>query len=297
MDTMVSEEKSSILLTFDVEDWFQVENFKAHIEFSTWNSFEPRVEKSTNVILDLLDSFPFKPKATFFTLGWIAKKFPHLVKEIRKRGHEIASHGVDHHLCTRLSVKELLRDLTDSRHLLEDLTGENVKGYRAPSFAIDDEILKIIHKAGYLYDSSYNSFSAHGRYGTIDLSGALKLKYGYQIKDNFFELPLSNLTLFNKVIPFGGGGYFRLMPFPVFRAGVKQILKQNKSFVFYSHPWEFDPDQPRVNQASPWFKFRHYVNLNKTGKKLKTLISTFAESQFLTCSDYLKNQCVNIKKA
>ena len=282
--------KPSIILTFDVEDWFQVENFKQHIEFSTWNGFELRVEKSTRLILDLLDSFPFKPKATFFILGWIAKKLPGLVREIQKQGHEVASHGANHHLCTSLGEKELLQDLMDSRKQLEDITGHKISGYRAPSFAINDSILKLIEKAGYTYDSSYNSFSAHGRYGTIDLSKASGKAGLYQLSKKFYELPLSNLTLGRKIIPFGGGGYFRLYPFTVFKWGMKSILRKENCFTFYAHPWEFDPNQPRVSQASPAFKFRHYINLDKTESKLKKLIQTFDNTSFITCNDYVISQ-------
>ncbi|MFA5905878.1 MAG: polysaccharide deacetylase family protein, partial [Desulfobacula sp.] len=160
---MESEEKKYILLTFDVEDWFQVENFKEYISFSTWNSFELRVEKNTHKILDFLDSFSFKPKATFFILGWIAEKLPKLVQEIHKRGHEVASHGNDHHLCANLTETDLLMDLKSSKECLETIIGSRVYGFRAPSFALDDRVLRTIAKAGYLYDSSYNSFSAHGR--------------------------------------------------------------------------------------------------------------------------------------
>jgi polysaccharide deacetylase family protein (PEP-CTERM system associated) len=283
------EEKRSILLTFDVEDWFQVENFKQYIKFSTWNSFELRVEKSTLKILDLLDSFSFQPKATFFILGWIAKKLPKLVREIHERGHEVASHGVDHHLCQNLGP-DLAKDLTSSKRLLEEIIGSKIHGYRAPSFALNDKVLKSIQDAGYTYDSSFNSFSGHGRYGTIDLTRAKKNEAVYKISDTFFELPISNLKLKNKVIPLGGGGYFRLLPFPFFKAGMKSVLKKDSAFIFYAHPWEFDPYQPRVEQASKGFKFRHYINLHKTENKLKSLLEYFCDSEFVTCIDYIKNK-------
>ncbi|MCK5098213.1 MAG: DUF3473 domain-containing protein [Desulfobacteraceae bacterium] len=276
-----------ILLTFDVEDWFQVENFKKYIDFSTWDSFELRVETNTIKILDLLDSFPFKPKATFFILGWIAKKLPNLVLEIHKRGHEVASHGYNHHLCPDISQQKLIDDLKSSKHLLEDIINTKVKGYRAPSFAINDTILKIIQQAGYTYDSSFNSFSGHGRYGTIDLSSASKKDAAYKINDHFFELPVSNIKIKKKVFPLGGGGYFRLIPFIFFKQGMKSVLKKDKAFVFYAHPWEFDPSQPRVKKASTGFKFRHYINLHKTEAKLKALINSFSEYRFVTCSEYI----------
>ncbi len=289
MNTTVSAEKYSILLTFDVEDWFQVENFKSNIRFSTWNSLELRVERNTIKILDLLDSFSFKPRATFFVLGWVAEKCPQLIMEISNRGHEVASHGYGHDLCTQIEKHLLIRDLRDSKAMLEDITGKQVTGYRAPSFSISDEVLDLIREAGYLYDSSYNSFSSHGRYGSLDLSCASKKPGMYQLKSDFFELPVSNLNLFNHILPLGGGGYFRLIPFSVFKHGIDTVLKKEKVFVFYAHPWEFDPDQPRVESAAPFLKFRHYVNLNRTEKKMKCLINRFSPHKFQTAISHINS--------
>lgn len=277
----------SILLTFDVEDWFQVENFKAYIPFSSWSSFNLRVENSTHEILNLLDSFPFSPKATFFVMGWIARKLPQLIFEIQARGHEVASHGFNHHLSTMISARSLAADLAESRKLLEDMTGRAVTGYRAPSFAVNNDILKIIKDAGYLYDSSYNSFGLHGRYGRIDLSEQVLESQLYRITDNFYEIPVSNLSKGERVFPLGGGGYFRLIPFPMFRKAMKMVLHDQDAFIFYSHPWEFDPLQPRVRQASAGFKFRHYTNLSRTRKKLAALLESFSGVRFVTCSDYI----------
>lgn len=277
----------SILLTFDVEDWFQVENFKGYIPFSSWPSFDLRVETNTHRILDLLDSFAFKPKATFFILGWIAQRVPGLVRQIHDRGHEVASHGISHHLCTLQSLEELSEDLSASKKLLEDLTGEGVDGYRAPSFAVNNKILKLIQQAGYRYDSSYNSFAMHGRYGSIDLSESEKKGAAFKLSSDFFELPVSNLSIGKRVIPLGGGGYFRLLPFPMFKQGMKSVIIHDDAFIFYSHPWEFDPDQPRVEQASKGFKFRHYINLKRTHKKFQALIDNFSWCEFSTCKKYI----------
>jgi len=279
--------KKSILLTFDVEDWFQVENFKDYIEFSTWNSFELRVEKNTIKILDLLESFSFKPKATFFVLGWIAEKMPALVRQIHERGHEVASHGFNHHLCQNLTSQDLIKDLKSSKAVLENIVDDKIHGFRAPSFAINDEILNSIEQAGYFYDSSFNSFSGHGRYGIIDLSRAEKKNACYKLNNNFFELPVSNFKMKNKILPLGGGGYFRLFPFYFFKLGMKSVLKHDSAFIFYAHPWEFDPSQPRVEQASQGFKFRHYINLHKTEHKLKALIQSFCDHHFVTCMEYI----------
>ena len=288
LNTMESDAKPSILLTFDVEDWFQVENFKEYISFSSWDSHKLRVEQNTHKILNLLDSFAFKPKATFFVLGWIAKRLPNLVKEINHRGHEVANHGNLHNLCTKQSSKEVFNDLKEGKEILEEITGKKIYGYRAPSFAINNEVLKIIENTGHVYDSSFNSFAMHGRYGTIDLVNKNKRGIACTISDNFYELPISNLNIKQKVFPLGGGGYFRLIPFPIFKLGMNSVLHKKRAFLFYSHPWEFDPDQPRVDQASKGFKFRHYINLDKTENKLESLIKSFKSLQFTTCIDYIR---------
>ena len=371
------------LLTIDVEDWFQVENFKQYIPFSSWESYKLRVEKNTHRLLDLLDSVSFQPsavgsqpsdnlnqteshssqfnidngqqstdqrqkktsyqpaaksyelgcqgnpKATFFVLGWLAERLPNLVREIHSRGHEVASHGYYHNLCNKQSNEDLKTDLCDSKTLLEDIIGNQVYGYRAPSFAINNDILKIIEECGYLYDSSYNSFAMHGRYGQISVSQNGQKGIAIQISKTFtplngfsqyltgaeprtqnpeprtfYELPISNLhfrTPFSYmlsaisseqnrggfVLPWGGGGYFRLIPFPIFRLGVQSILKKENAYLFYFHPWEIDPDQPRVYEASRSYKFRHYVNLRKSHSKLLKLIENFVHCNFITCRQYL----------
>jgi len=353
-----------ILLTIDVEDWFQVENFKPWIPFSTWDERELRVEKNTHNLLNLFDSIKTAgkleargqkdnrlvinearmpggsedsepsnlqasqlqasgnkppslpaskppsffasqpqatdyelsatsyeksyPKVTFFILGWIAEKLPHLVREIHARGHEVASHGCNHELPDQLSADELKQDLTDSKKLLEDLIGAEVVGYRAPSFAVTDGVLKTIEDSGYLYDSSYNSFGMHGRYGKISLNGAGRNGIARKTSENFFELPISNLKFVGQTLPWGGGGYFRLMPVKVFNWGIKSILTKNDAYVFYAHPWEIDPNQLRVNDASLGYKFRHYTNLYKTETRLRNLIESFRHCRFVTCSQYLE---------
>jgi len=295
----------NILITIDVEDWFQVENFKQYIPFSSWDSYELRVEKNTHKIFDLLNSNPgnptnpsnpTNPKATFFILGWIAERLPHLVREIHTRGHEVASHGYCHNLCNQQSKEDIKKDLSDSKKMLEDIISAPIYGYRAPSFSIDKDILKIIQDCGYLYDSSYNSFSMHGRYGRLNLSQNKRKGIAFQIADprpltpdpRFYELPISNIKLWNHIFPFGGGAYFRLIPYFLFRMGVKSILNSEKTYLLYLHPWEIDPEQPRVNSASTFFKFRHYVNLNKTASKLASFIETFKECSFITCHLYLE---------
>ena len=292
----------SILLTFDVEDWFQVENFKKHIPFSSWPDRELRVESNTRRLLDVLDGMSHNslkgtqsetaPKATFFVLGWVAKRMPKLVRDIHACGHEIASHGFNHNLCCDCTPAQLCEDLSESRKLLEDITGGSVYGYRAPGFSISEDVLKMVEECGYSYDSSYNSFSGNSRYGKLDLvrNGA---GIASRISSSFFELPVSNMHLGNTVIPIGGGGYFRLVPAPFFRRAVRRVLDRDNAYLFYLHPWEIDPDQPRVEQASLFFKFRHYVNLNKTLPRFAGLLKSLAGCRFMGCHDYIEQVCKN----
>jgi peptidoglycan-N-acetylglucosamine deacetylase len=346
----------SFLLTIDVEDWFQVENFRHWIPFSTWDSRELRVEANVNRLLDLFDSFklpkfqaedgrapcsvhpepsplkdnPVNPagkfsgsaprsnptnstnpksptnrslRATFFVLGWIAKRLPHLVRKIATRGHEVASHGFNHQMCNRLSEEELINDLTDSKRLLEDITGTEVAGFRAPNFSVDDCVLSVLQEVGYGYDSSYNNFTLHGRYGKISSNGN-RAGIVHRIADNFFELPISNLPFFSFPtlgtctvrhfpLPWGGGAYFRLMPLSLFTTGVRSILKKKGAYAFYMHPWEIDLKQPRFQQASLSSKLKHYTNLSTMHAKLRRLIGEFAYCRFLTCKDYIESQIGN----
>jgi polysaccharide deacetylase family protein (PEP-CTERM system associated) len=240
--------------------------------------------------------------ATFFILGWIAEKLPGLVREIAARGHEIASHGNNHELCSRLDPEQFRIDLTESKKKLEDMIDREVAGYRAPSFSIDNESLLQIMEAGFLYDSSWNSFNLHNRYGQAALSCIGNSCIPLQLAERFYELPISNLKIptaprflqsLSKtdhalVLPLGGGGYFRLIPHRMFRMGVKKILKETKAYIFYIHPWEIDPSQPRVASARWFYRFRHYTNIDKTYDRLSRLILFFRNCQFLTCSDFIR---------
>ena len=275
----------TILITIDVEDWFQVENLRPWFPPSTWDTQQSRVERNTRNLLDLLDAAD-QVKATFFVLGWIAQRHPGLVKEIAARGHEVASHGYNHMLCSQMNQDDLLEDLRTSKQLLQDLTGTEIQGFRAPSFSIDNHALELVHQAGYRYDSSYNSFDMHGRYGTISTNGHRKDRL-FEPKPGFFELPVSNLNLAGQTIPWGGGGYFRLTPPPIFKAGVRHILNKTNTYIFYMHPWEIDPEQPRSRNTKGTAIWRHYLNLGKTRDRLQDLIQTFKHHQFKTCGQYI----------
>ncbi len=299
-----------LLITVDVEDWFQVENFRKCIPFSSWSSCQLRVEQNTHTLLDLFDSAsekaeqiaalgnsPASPgptdrmtlKATFFVLGWIARRIPNLVREIESRGHEVASHGENHILHRDCSHRELMGELSDSKKLLEDIIGREVHGYRAPSFSVDDEMLKMIEDCGYRYDSSFNSFGGNARYGKIDLSNKERLGIAYKVSETFHELPISNIPIGRGWLPVGGGGYFRVIPTTWMRWFIKRILQKELAYLFYIHPWEIDFDQPQVQGCSMLSQYRHYVNLHKTLPKLAAVIDDFRDCRFTSCRQYLKN--------
>jgi polysaccharide deacetylase family protein (PEP-CTERM system associated) len=277
----------TFLLTIDVEDYFQVENLRPVFPLSTWNEQKFRVETNTYRLLDLFDSFQIQIKATFFILGWLAQRLPNMVREIQKRGHEIASHGFSHLLCDQMADNDFIKDLETSKKLLEDITGIQVDGYRAPSFSISDQALTLIARSGYKYDSSYNSFEKHGRYGRISLKGHPKKEIAINWNSTIYELPISNMDLLGQVFPWGGGGYFRLLPFTFFRHGIRRILGTTDAYLFYMHPWEIDPGQPRIRQAKGLSAWRHYLNLDKTYRRIVKMISDFRHCDFLTCSQYL----------
>lgn len=287
-----------ILLTFDVEDWFQVENLRGCFPHSTWDACELRVEASTHRILDLLDQTGggraangggSAVRGTFFVLGWVAERVPGLVQEIAARGHEVASHGHRHRLCRLQEPAELARDLERSKKLLEDLTGKPVSGYRAPGFSISPAILEQIAATGYWYDSSFNSFALNPRYGSLHLDDGHRRGIAYRVTEHLHELPVSNLRIDGRSVPWAGGGYFRLLPPAIFLAGVRKILARDGGYLFYLHPWEFDPDQPRAHPTRRRHRFRHYLNLGKTAERFHGFLESFKERRFVTCSDYLRS--------
>jgi peptidoglycan/xylan/chitin deacetylase (PgdA/CDA1 family) len=193
--------------------------------------------------------------------------------------------------------------LGDSKRLLENITGAEVSGFRAPNFSVDNRVLSILQESGYGYDSSYNNFTPHGRYGKISFNGN-RAGIVHRIADNFFELPISNFPFFSFPtlgtrtvrhfsLPWGGGAYFRLMPLSLFTTGVRSILKKEGAYAFYMHPWEIDLKQPRIQQASLSSKLKHYTNLSTMHAKLRRLIGEFAYCRFSTCKDYIESQIGN----
>jgi polysaccharide deacetylase family protein (PEP-CTERM system associated) len=276
----------TILFTVDLEDWFQVENLRPVFPTDKWDSCESRIERNTYPLLDLFDKYEIS--VTFFILGFVAERFPYLIEEIQSRGHEIASHGYGHRLCTDLSSRDLSDDLTRSKQLLENITGQKVVGYRAPSFSITGELIDVLANSNYLYDSSYNNFDFNGRYGK--LNGQFQSKTGHCLVANngVVEVPLSNLNLCGKNLSWSGGGFFRFYPTPLFEAGVSRILESTGTYVFYCHPWEIDPLQPRIkNTIGRVNRFRHYCNLAKTLDRIDHFLHRFRNCEFLSCREHV----------
>lgn len=292
-------------ISVDVEDWFQVENLKGAIPRERWDEYPLRVEDNTHRILDIVDETG--TKGTFFCLGWVAERRPNLIAEIARRGHEVASHGYGHQLLYEIGPQRFLEDIRRARAILEDAAGAAVVGYRAPSFSITDWALEILAEEGYRYDSSYFPSAGHDRYaklppgffGAGDAGGSgyrpesstgrvspanTVPPYKVSLAGGITELSIPVLELFGRTIPWGGGGYFRLYPPSLFRVGFAAAAKQHGGAVFYLHPWELDPDQPRVRGIRRSYAFRHYVHLGKSAKRLKKLCETF---QFGSCRSTL----------
>jgi len=260
-------------LTIDVEDYFQVSAFAGHIPRSSWDDLPCRVEHNIDRILMLLDKHEIK--ATFFTLGWIAERYPSMVKRIVENGHELASHGYAHHRVTELSREQFYDDIARSKSLLEDISGRSVQGYRAPSFSINGSnlwALDCLEEAGYRYSSSIYPV-AHDHYGMPD---APRFAFNPGTSRGILELPVTTVHLFGRNFPAGGGGYFRLWPYAVSRWFLQRVNSVDRQpAIFYFHPWEIDPDQPRQVGISFKTRFRHYLNLNRMEKRLDALIQHF----------------------
>lgn len=258
-------------LTIDVEDYFQVSAFAAHIQRSDWDTRECRVERNVDRILEMLAEQ--KVHATFFTLGWIAERYPALVRRIVEGGHELASHGHGHERVSDLTEEAFFNDIQRAKFLLEDIAGTPVRGYRAPSFSIGADnlwALDTLQRAGYRYSSSIYPVR-HDHYGMPDAP-----RFAYTPREGLLEVPPTTMRLFNRNLPSSGGGYFRLLPYPVSRWMLQQVNRREaEPAVFYFHPWEIDPDQPRISGISLRTRFRHYVNLKHTERRLARLLQDF----------------------
>jgi polysaccharide deacetylase family protein (PEP-CTERM system associated) len=277
------------LLTFDIEEWFQVENLNGIIRKNEWERKKSTVVQNTQRILDVLGKY--KIPATFFILGWVAERQPDLVKDIFEAGHEIACHGYGHQLAYDLSEEELIKDVSDAKKILEDIIAFPISGYRAPNFSINDNIMLQLKRLKFIYDSSYNPFQMHGRYGSLHGLGEKVARGCYLTKSGLYEIPIPAITRFNVTVPIGGGAYFRIYPYWISKMFISRKLKQDKIYTMYLHPWEFEPEQERVESIKLNYKIRHYYGLKKTARKLIRLIEDLKkmECQFLTMRQYVES--------
>ncbi|HFE64259.1 MAG TPA: DUF3473 domain-containing protein [Caldithrix sp.] len=284
---MIKTRQKTCVLTIDVEEWFQVENLRAASPKKLWETKNSSVFGNTLKILSILKKH--RVPATFFVLGWVAERNPELLKEIASRGHEIACHGFGHDLTYDLDEEKLMADIRRAKQALTSAADGEVVGYRAPNFSVDDRLLAILKQLGFRYDSSYNPFSLNKRYGSIR-GKQVQLSSGcYRTENGIYELPISTLPVFGKPFPIGGGAYFRIFPLWVFEQLVRKKLNLDGYFNLYLHPWELEPEQPRMTSIKLNYRFRHYYGLKHTAAKLDKFLR-FLEKQecrFLTMNQYL----------
>lgn len=272
------------ILTIDVEDYFMVSAADQVVKFEHWDRYEIRVVESTRKVLLLLNEY--KVGATFFVLGWVAERYPDLIREIIYDGHGVASHGYAHKLVYSQSPKEFREDVRKAKDILENIIKRPVLGYRAPSYSIRrDNIwaLDILIEEGFKYDSSI--FPAYHARGGIPNA----CRYPCRIKtrcSEIYEFPISVMRFLWWNMPFSGGGYFRICPSLFIRTGIQKLNLEKQSAVIYLHPWEIDPDQPRL-PLHGLNKLRHYVNLKRTEIKLRDLLSKF---RFCSIEDFIKSE-------
>lgn len=258
-------------MSIDVEDWFHVENLRRVVPRDTWQARQLRVEKTMDRMLQLMADCGVR--STCFVLGSLAERVPALVRRIAEAGHEIASHGYDHELIHESDPAAFRTDVERSKTLLEDISYRPVRGYRAPSFSLTDWALPILREAGFEYDSSlFPTTISHSRYGR---PSALRRRDPVTRVDGVTVVSLSCLPVRDHALPWAGGGYFRLIPYPVFKRGVRRILKSGKPYVFYIHPWELDAGQPRLTGLKRSERMRHYLNLERTESRWSSLLRDF----------------------
>jgi polysaccharide deacetylase family protein (PEP-CTERM system associated) len=260
------------VMSVDLEDWFCVYNLSGQIPYADWDRCESRVEQSTLRLLDLFRRH--QVEVTFFVLGWVADRFPDLVRELERQGHEIATHGYSHRLLTFMQPEEFRADLHRSLEVLAKATSQPIRGFRAPSFSITRKTLwaaDILRASGMEYDSSVFPVRFHPEYGIPDAELG-----PYLLSEGLTELPMSVAEVLGRRIPCCGGGYFRLYPYAVTRSLMRTCNRQGRPVMFYLHPWEIDPEQPRVLGLSWSKRFRHYNNLDKTQERMERLLQDFS---------------------
>ncbi len=263
--------KNNNILTVDVEDYFQVSAFEQVVEKHSWDSLVHRVEGNTQRVLDLFAEH--NATATFFVLGWVAERYPKLIQRIVNEGHELASHGYGHQRLTLMSEHEVKRDIALSKDILEDISGTQVHGYRAPSFSINESnrwVFSYLQELGFTYSSSTFPIK-HDLYGVPDWP-----RFIHKTAEGIWEIPMSTLKMANRNLPISGGGYCRLLPFKFSDIAIKKYLQAEQfPYMFYFHPWEIDAKQPRIKGATFKSNFRHYTNLQSMQDKIENLLKVY----------------------
>jgi polysaccharide deacetylase family protein (PEP-CTERM system associated) len=259
-------------LSFDVEEYFHVHAFADVIPRDTWDSIPSRVVAGTQAILEILDRH--QTRATFFVLGWVAERHPALVRQIADGGHELASHGYGHQAVDSLTCEEFRSDVMRSLDAIgRTCPDANIRGYRAPSFSINERTpwaYEVLSELGLNYDSSISPVTFHDRYGVPNAP-----RFSHRVRGDLLEIPVSTIRVSGANWPVAGGGYFRLAPLPFTHWAIRRINGEEQPAVVYLHPWEFDPAQPRISDATARSRFRHYVNLRHTARRLDAMIERF----------------------
>ncbi|AGP78732.1 polysaccharide deacetylase [Alteromonas mediterranea 615] len=258
-------------MTVDVEDYFQVSAFEEVINKDSWDSQQLRVGQNTHRLLDLFAEH--NVKSTFFTLGWVAKRCPDVIKRIVSEGHELASHGFEHQRATTMTRTQFEKDVYDSKAILEDVSGSAIKGYRAPSFSVNDSntwVYEVLVEQGFIYSSSTYPIE-HDLYGVPSWP-----RFKYQRVEGITELPIPTIRKKNTNVGIGGGGFFRLYPYWLSKKRILSFMESETApYSFYFHPWEIDPEQPYIKNANWRSKFRHYINLSRMESKIEMLLKDF----------------------
>jgi polysaccharide deacetylase family protein (PEP-CTERM system associated) len=260
------------LASFDIEDWFHAENVRVCLGDPDWDRLEGRLDRNAHELLDLLAGVD--ARATFFVLGWVARRYPGLVRRMVEEGHEVASHTDLHKRLSAMPGAEVSADLLRARESLEQVAGRRVLGVRAPNFSISDEVLERIAEAGYWYDSSFFSVRVHTRYGRLSASIDPEAPVA-QAGHGLLELPLSRVQVGRAALPWAGGAYFRLIPFPVFRLGVARRLRARSWFMFYFHPWELDAEERPPPNMPAALRLRAYTGRGRMRRDLRRLLAEF----------------------
>lgn len=258
-------------MTVDVEDYFQVSAFEQHVQRSAWESRPLRVRHNTTQLLELFAEH--QVSATFFVLGWIAQREPQLIRDIHSSGHEVASHGWSHRRVVHQQPEEFRQDVRRTKALLEDLTGEEVAGYRAASYSVSLDTLwalDILQEEGYVYSSSICPIR-HDLYGIPGFP-----RFAFRLHpEGILEIPVTTAVIAGRTVPCGGGGWFRLAPYRASRWALRRVNREQQPVVFYLHPWEIDHQQPRIEGIGMRTRFRHYLNLRRTFPRLRQLLQDF----------------------